>query len=87
MKLKAAFTANIYLLKVSNRKRCEICPKLTTKSPERRQWLSSVSIVDFEQVNVCWVALGNGTKILVSFWPEELFGLLVQSDRSHHALS
>ena len=31
---------NIYLFKVNNRntrKRCEICSKLTTKTPERRQ--------------------------------------------------
>ena len=38
-------------------------------------------MVDFEQVNICWVALGNGTNILVSFWPEELFGSLVQIDQ------
>ena len=41
--------ANIYLLKVNNRntrKRCEICSKFTP--------FSGVSIVDFEQVNVCW---------------------------------
>ena len=54
--------ANIYLLKVNNRntrKRCEICSKLTLKTPERRQRrqrhrsiFSSASIVDFEQVNV-----------------------------------
>ena len=34
------FPANIYLFKVSNRntrKRCEICSKLTVKTPERRQ--------------------------------------------------
>ena len=39
--------AGIYLLKVNNRNtrtRCEICPKLTIKTPER----SSVSIVNFE---------------------------------------
>ena len=35
-----AYPAGIYLLKVNNRntrKRCEICPKLTIKTPERRQ--------------------------------------------------
>ena len=52
------------------RKRCEICSKLKIKTPERRHWsrsgvftnfehishlLSSVSIDDFEQVNVRWV--------------------------------
>ena len=53
-------------------KRCEICSKLTIKTPERypcrRSYVfivnfelispfSSVSIVDFEQVNVCWALL------------------------------
>ena len=35
------FPANIYLFKVNNRntrKRCEICSKLTIKTPERRHW-------------------------------------------------
>ena len=54
-------------------KKCEICSKLTIKTPERRHcrrsrsavfivnfehilhFFSSVSIVDFEQVNVRWV--------------------------------
>ena len=39
-----ALPANIYLLKVNNRntrKRCEICSKLTIKTPERRQWRRS----------------------------------------------
>ena len=52
----------------NTRKRCEICSKLTIKIPEQRHWrrstvftvnlehvshlFSSVSIVDFEQVNV-----------------------------------
>ena len=33
--------ADIYLLKVNNRNtrtRCEICSKLTIKTPERRHW-------------------------------------------------
>ena len=41
---------SIYLFKVSNgntRTMCEICSKLTIKTPER----VTVSIVDFEQVN------------------------------------
>ena len=62
--------ASIYLFKVNNRinmKRYEICSKLTIKTPEQGQWsffvvklwtyfthLSSVSIVDVEQINVCW---------------------------------
>ena len=66
--------ANIYLFnKVNNRntrKSCELCSKLTIKTPERRQWRAfiikfehillgkgfpSASIVNFEQVNVSWV--------------------------------
>ena len=38
-------------------KKCEICSKLTIKILELRQYFtlfSDVSIVDFEQVNVCW---------------------------------
>ena len=68
------YAANIYLFQVNNkstRKRCEICSKLTIKTPERRQrrrsgvfivnsehishLFSSVSVIDFEQVNVSWV--------------------------------
>ena len=36
----------------STRKRCEICAKLTIKTA-----FPSVSIVDFEQVNVSWVMI------------------------------
>ena len=38
----------IYLIKVNNRntnKRCEICSKLTIKTPKRRHWCRSVFIV------------------------------------------
>ena len=54
-----SYPANIYLFKVNNkntRKRCEICSKLTVKTPERRHlgcpdvFISSVPIVDFEQI-------------------------------------
>ena len=45
----------IYLLKVNNRNtrtRCEICSKLTVKTPERRYWRrSSVFIVNFEHIS------------------------------------
>ena len=45
----------IYLFKVNNRNsrtRCEICSKLTIKTPERRQWhLSGVVIVNFEHIS------------------------------------
>ena len=68
-----ALPVNIHLFKANNRnsrKRCEICSKLTIKTPKRRQWPGSdvftvnfehiytfrVSIVDFEQVNVsCFI--------------------------------
>ena len=59
-----------YIFKVNNRNtraRCEICSKLTIKTPEPRQWrgssvlivtyftpCSSIVIVNFEQVNVGW---------------------------------
>ena len=46
--------ASIYLLKVNNKStriRCEICSKLTIKTPEQRQWRrSSVFIVNFEYI-------------------------------------
>ena len=65
---------NIYLFKVNNRntiKRCEICSKLTIKTPERLDvalvfllltlnifhTLSTVSIVYLEEVNVSWVPI------------------------------
>ena len=48
---------NIHQFHVNNRstsKRCEICLKLTINIPQRRHLpFSSVSIVDFEQANVC----------------------------------
>ena len=58
------FPASIYLLKGNNRNtraRCEICSKLTIKTPEWRQKLtlktpfSSVSIVNFEHVIADWI--------------------------------
>ena len=45
--------AGIYLFKVSNRNTriiCEICPKLIIKTPERRQPISGVFIVNFEKI-------------------------------------
>ena len=45
----------IYLLEVRNRntrKRCEICSKLTIRTPKRRHWLpSGVFIVNFEHIS------------------------------------
>ena len=48
-------SAGIYLLKVNNRNtrtRCEICSKLTIKTPERHQWCrSGVFVVNFEHIS------------------------------------
>ena len=50
-----SFPAGIYLLKVNNRNtstRCEICLKLTNKTPEGRHWRrSAVFIVNFEHIS------------------------------------
>ena len=48
----------------SSRKRFEICSKLTGKTDSTP--LSSVSIIDFEQVNVCWDGILHVLRI-VSF--------------------
>ena len=71
------FPADFYLFKANNkctRKRCEICSKLTIKTPERRHWRSTgvfivnfehisplflVFFVDFEHANVSWVSLST----------------------------
>ena len=53
--------ANIYLFKVNNRntrKSCEICSKLTIKTPERRQ-----------QVNVSWESVKGIRQIKVLSFP------------------
>ena len=43
--------ANIYLFKVSTRKRCEICSKWAIKIPVRRRWRhSGVFVVNFEHI-------------------------------------
>ena len=48
-------TDYLYLFKVNNRNtrtRCEICSKLTIRTPERRYWRrSSVFIVNFEHIS------------------------------------
>ena len=49
------FIAGNYFFKVNNRNtrtRCEICSKLTRKTPERRHWRrSGVFIVNFEHIS------------------------------------
>ena len=48
------YPASIYLFKANNRNTrtmCEICSKLTIKTPERRRWRrSGIFIVNFEQI-------------------------------------
>ena len=55
VKLPNPDQAGIYLLKVNNintRLRCDICSKLTIKTPGRRQWhRSGVFIVNFEHIS------------------------------------
>ena len=50
--------AGNYMSKVNNiniKTWCEICSKLTIKTPERHQWCRfGVFIVNFEQVNAGW---------------------------------
>ena len=50
----APYLAEVYLLKVNKRNtrtRCEVCSKLTIKTPERRYWhCSGVLIVNFEHI-------------------------------------
>ena len=46
--------AGNYMFKVTNRNtraRCEICPKLTIKIPERRQHRSGIFIINFEHIS------------------------------------
>ena len=60
------FPTNSYLFKVINKNTwtsCKICPKLTIKTSERRQWRrSGVFIVNFEHIShhvlVCLLLLG-----------------------------
>ena len=51
---------------------CEICSKVTIETPERRrpvtctvnfEEISSISIIDFKQVNTAWVGLTCFNKI------------------------
>ena len=72
-KFRIAEPVNVYLLKRNRRSRWEICTKWTIKTSGRHQWhiqlslvlnsnifhtfLTFLTIVDFEQVNVCWYPL------------------------------
>ena len=57
----------------NTRTECEICSKLTKKTPEQRHWHSSVSIVNFEQVIAGW-DLADISKLMVSFVFFPVFG-------------
>ena len=63
----------IYLLKVNNRNttaRCEICSKITSKTPERRQWRhSGVFIVKFEHIIADWDAMHKNVMMNLQFQP------------------
>ena len=85
------FPGNIYLFKINNRNirgRCEICAKVTIKTPERCEWRrSSVFIVsfehilhlflfvDFEQINVCWVI--PFSSLCKTFYFQNIYILLI----------
>ena len=85
------FPAGNYMLKVNNRNtrtRCEICSKLTKKTPERRHWTpsfighwrrSGVFIVNFEYIShLASVSIVNFEQInagWVATWPLEFRGV------------
>ena len=61
-RLKTVYSSRHLLVQSQNRntgKMCEICSKLTIKTPERRHWRRScVFIVNFEQIsNIVVVSL------------------------------
>ena len=61
-RLKTVYSSRHLLVQSQNRntgKMCEICSKLTIKTPERRHWRrSGVFIVNFEQIsNIVVVSL------------------------------
>ena len=50
----SVISSRLFLLKVNNRNpriMCEICLKLTLKTPERRQWRRSCVFVCFEHIS------------------------------------
>ena len=67
----AMIPAGIYIFKVKNRNtrtRCEVCSKLTLKTPERRQWRNSgIFIANFELVNTGWDGV-NRCRLLICFY-------------------
>ena len=64
---------------------CEICLKLTIKTPERSRRRSGVFFVDFEQVNTSWVKTPES--LLSHTTPIGLFLLMfpgILSQLQHH---
>ena len=51
---ESSYPVGIHLLNRNTRTRCEICSKLTIRTPERRP-CSSVSIINFDHVIADWV--------------------------------
>ena len=84
------YPAGNYMLKINNRNtraRCEICSKLTIKTPEQRLCSCSGSfivnfeqisevVLNFEQINVGWVGSKNASAHLSSA-PSVIFQLFV----------
>ena len=70
--IRRSFPAGIYLLKVNNRNtktRCEICSKLTIKTPERSHWRrSSVFIANFEHISHLALVLLLLTLKVIAGW-------------------
>ena len=70
--------ASIYLLKVNNRNTmCEICSKLTIKTPEWRHALFQCFIVNFEHVIAGWEGSHFCTKRKLKFLSIFLTGYLM----------
>ena len=63
----------------NSRKRCEICPKKTIKTAERRHWTYFIpfsrAAIDFEQVNICWDMMELFGRALNT--PQDLFAATI----------
>ena len=94
------YPANICLFKVTNRhnrKKCEMCSKLTTKAPEWGQWYrSGVVLVNFQhvphlflvlllfkQVNVSWVTICAKSSILYVWLGSKCAPIFLKTLKSH----
>ena len=92
--------ASIYQLKVSNRNtrtRCEICSKLTLKTPERRPWLwtcftpcSSVSVVNLEHMptgNGCIINASSCSDVVIPYYDHIWWQVCVSFYHAHVSLN